>query len=158
MSENALVTMLDEIRGKMLRVLNGVGPEQARWAPEGLQNTILWHAGHAYIVVERLAMGALGRPPEERESWFAMFSWESKPATVPAEQWPTLEEVVLELQSQQERLRAVFASLTPEDLSRAPASGTRPTVQATIIHGLHDEACHTGEIMLLRKLQEMARS
>lgn len=157
MAENALVTMLGEVRGKTLRVLGGVGPEQARWTPPGLQNSILWHAGHCYIVVERLTAGALGRAPVEPDGWFEIFSWESRPATVAAERWPSLGAVVARLEEQAARLRGLYASLTDEDLARAPASGTRATAQATIIHGLHDEACHCGEVMLLRKLQGMTR-
>jgi catechol 2,3-dioxygenase-like lactoylglutathione lyase family enzyme len=74
----------DEIRPKTLRMLDGVSEEQARWAPAGLQNTILWHAGHAYVVLESLAMDALGLAKIIPAGWFETFSWESEPAKVPA--------------------------------------------------------------------------
>src|SRR5579859_5020597 len=105
MADQTLLTLLDEVRGKMLEVLQGVSAEQARWAPPGLQNTILWHAGHSYIVVEWLTMKSLGHPTEAPDGWFEMFSWESRPATVPKDRWPTLESVVTKLQLQHQRLR-----------------------------------------------------
>ena len=49
MTDNFLVMLLDEVRGKTMRVLRGVTEAQARWAPPGLHNSILWHAGHAYV-------------------------------------------------------------------------------------------------------------
>jgi len=153
MADQTLLTLLDEVRGKTLQVLEGLSPEQARWAPAGLQNTILWHAGHSYIVVEWLTMQALGRAPQAPEGWFESFSWESRPATVPEGRWPTLESVVAQLQAQQRRLRTLFSSLTPEQLeSKAPNNPDR-TVRTRIVHGLHDEARHSGEISLMRKLQ-----
>ncbi len=157
MSENPLVSLLDEVRGKTFRVLNGLTAEQARWTPPGLRNTILWHAGHSFIVVEWLTMGAIGRPPQAPEGWFEIFSWESRPDLVPADRWPTLEEVVERLRDQQSRMREIYHELTPEVLARASASGSPRTVQSSIIHGLHDEACHCGEMMLLRKLQGLRR-
>jgi hypothetical protein len=152
MPDQTLLVLLDEVRGKTLQVLEGVSPEHARWAPPGLQNTILWHAGHSYFVVEWLTMQSLGQEPSAPDGWFEMFSWESRPATVPADRWPALESVVRELQAQQRRLRSLFASLTPEQLeSNSPAYPDR-SVRNWIVHGLHDEARHSGEISLLRKL------
>ena len=51
-ADTSLLLLLDEVRGKTLRVLKAVPSESTRWAPPGLQNTILWHAGHALVVVE----------------------------------------------------------------------------------------------------------
>jgi len=54
MPDKCLRLLLDEVRAKTLRILNSVPAEHARWAPGGLQNTILWHAGHAFVLVEGL--------------------------------------------------------------------------------------------------------
>src|SRR5271157_1534891 len=53
MPDKCLLLLLDEVRAKTLRILKSVPAEHARWAPPGLHNTILWHAGHAYVLVER---------------------------------------------------------------------------------------------------------
>jgi hypothetical protein len=97
MADATLFSLLDEVRGKTLQVLEGVSPQEARWAPAELQNTILWHAGHSGVVVEYTTMQALAKDPEIPDGWFELFSWQSRPATVPAERWPALEEVVAEL-------------------------------------------------------------
>jgi hypothetical protein len=153
MSDHTLLTLLDEVRGKTLRILDATPAEYALWSPPGLQNHILWHGGHIHVVVEMLALGALGRTPEIPDGWFAMFSWESRPAHVPPDRWPPLGEVATQLRAQQVRLRAIFANLTGEQLDHPAARNPGRTVRSSIVHGLHDEACHSGEAYLLLKMQ-----
>ena len=156
MPDTSLLLLLDEVRGKTLRLLQVVEPPLDRWAPPGLHNTILWHAGHAYVLTEWLTMRALGQPPQIPEGWFEMFSWESRPAEVPAERWPPLNEVYRHLETQRERLGKVIGSLTDEQLGSPSVADPRHTVRRSILHGLHDESCHCGEIRLLLKLQRIA--
>jgi DinB family protein len=153
MPDKSLTVLLDEVRGKTLHLLQEVTRPQAVWAPPGLQNTILWHAGHSFMLAEWLTMKALGREPQLPEGWFEMFSWESRPALVASDRWPPLAEVITELKTQHLRLRHVIGALTDEELDRPSLSNPHRTVRSSIVHGLHDEACHSGEIYLLRKLQ-----
>jgi hypothetical protein len=53
---SVLRLLLDEVRAKTLRILTSVPTEHARWAPARLQNTILWRAGLAFVLVEVLTM------------------------------------------------------------------------------------------------------
>src|SRR5207245_1743500 len=119
---------------------------------------LLWHAGHSYVVVETLTLGALGLTPQIPDGWFASFSWESRPARVAPDRWPSLGEIVNRLQSQQERLRRVIGGLTEEQLDRPSANNPNRTVRFSILHGLHDEACHSGEAFLLLKMQARTRA
>jgi hypothetical protein len=152
MSDASLLCLLDEVRGKTLRLLQGVSDDETRWSPPELHNHILWHAGHSFVVVESLAMEALGELPQIPEEWFEVFSWESNPAQVASYRWPSLAHVIGELIEQHARLRRMIADLSEVQLSRAlPGRGTQ-TARYAIIHGLHDEACHSGEIWLLRKM------
>jgi hypothetical protein len=153
MPDKCLVLLLDEVRSKTLRILKSVPPEHTRWAPRGLQNTILWHAGHAYVLVEWVTMKSLRRTPQFPEGWFEMFSWESHPAQVAADRFPQLSEVVHHLESQHKRLRKLIGELSEEQLSSQSASNPKRSVRSTILHGLHDEACHCGEMHLLNKMQ-----
>lgn len=153
MADESLVLLLVEIRGKTLRLLDTVGEEEARWAPPGLQNTILWHAGHAYLLLEWLTMKALGRTPHIPKGWYQLFSWDSHPADVPADGWPTLTEVVARLGEQQERMTLLIKSLSAATLDEPAVDHSEVPVRFAILHALHDEACHCGEIHLLRKLQ-----
>jgi hypothetical protein len=152
MSEQTLVMLLDDVRGKTLNELKGLDDTHARWAPPGLQNSCLWHGGHAYFVTEFLTMKALGRDPSLPEGWLKMFSWESNPAHTPPECWPPLDEVRETLLAQLERLREVIRGLTPDQLDAPEAGNPSRSVRYAIMHGLHDEARHSGEISLLRKL------
>jgi hypothetical protein len=152
MADETLLDLLDDVRGKTLKELQNLDDTHARWAPPGLQNSCLWHAGHAYVVTEFLTMKGLGREPQIPEGWFKMFSWESNPAHISPEHWPPLEEVIAALKAQHERLRSVISELTPEQLGASEPGNPNRTVRYGIAHGLHDEARHSGEISLLRKL------
>ena len=156
MADSSLLVLLDEVRGKTIRLLQATPDGDARWAPTGLQNTIVWHGGHAFIVLECLTMQALGQTPRLPDGWFAMFSWDSHPDRVPADRWPTLGEVIEQLEGQRERMSRLIGRLTPAQLDRPSASHPDATVRPAIIHALHDEACHSGEIHLLRKLQAVS--
>ena len=141
MPDESLMLLASEVRGKTLRLLDGVSESEARFTPVGLNNTILWHAGHALVVVEHLSVApATGGPPSYPHGWFETFSWKSVPATVA--RWPTLDEVV-------ERLRDQLMYRSVRLFGSMPASRSDGS---SILHGLHDEAGHQGEIYLLRKM------
>lgn len=152
MSDTTLMELVKEVRWKTLKLLETVDEPMAHFTPPGLHNTILWHAGHALVVVEHLGFGGTpGFRPQYPDGWFDKFSWSSKPATVT--QWPPLAEVVAQLTQQRTRLFARVESLTAEQLSAVVGEAPRcRTLAGTILHGLHDEANHQGEIHLLKKL------
>ena len=153
MADETLLTLANEVRGKTLRLLDGVGPEAARFTGPGLNNSILWHAGHALMLVEHLCiLPATGGTQQYPKEWFEMFAWNSRPATVRHDAWPPLAEVVERLRGQLDRLRSVINGLSPEQLSGVTDPARHRTLRYSIVHGLHDEASHQGEIHLLRKL------
>jgi DinB superfamily len=154
MADKSLLMLLDDVRNKTLTDLRELDDVHARWAPPNLQNSCLWHAGHAYIVTEFLTARALEREPQLPEGWLKMFSWESNPAHIAPESWPPLETVTQALTEQHARFRELFSSLTPEQLDAPEPSNPNRTVRYGLIHGLHDEARHSGEIKLLRKLMQ----
>ncbi len=119
MPDLSLILLLDEVRGKTLRLLQGVGDEETRWTPPELHNHILWHAGHSFVLVESLAMEALGELPQIPDDWFEIFSWQSSPAQIASYRWPSLAHVIGELTEQRERLRRLIGELSEEQLSRA---------------------------------------
>ncbi|MFO0956808.1 MAG: DinB family protein [Isosphaeraceae bacterium] len=152
MADKTLLLLLDEVRQKTLSELSGLDELHSRWTPPNLRNSCLWHAGHAYVVTEFLTMKALGRSPDLPDSWMKTFSWESNPAHIPADRWPHIDEVVAELQRQHVRLRGILAELTPEQLDAPEPGNPERTVRFAILRGLHDEARHSGEVNLLRKM------
>lgn len=153
--DDTLLMLFDEIRSGTLRILAGVDEQQARFASPGLNNSILWHAGHAVVVIEHLCVVLTGFGPAQYPAdWFEKFSWTSKPATVT--DWPTLAQVIDELTRQHARIRPQLATLTPERLRTqlSPDPNSR-SVRLSIVHALHDEAKHQGEIHLLKKLWKL---
>lgn len=162
MADETLLTLANEVRAKTLRRLDGVSAEVARFTAPGLNNSVLWHAGHALMLVEHLCiMPATGATPEYPPGWFELFGWDSRPASIPPNAWPTLPQVVDRLREQLDRLHAALRPLSAEQLDRVLEPPRKGTLRYSIVHGLHDEACHQGEIHLLRKLhatQPTARS
>jgi hypothetical protein len=120
MSNSTLLTLWDEVRGKTLRLLDGATEPESLWSPPGLHNSIRGHAGHCYAVVESLCAKALQTTPRCSKGWFELFGWNSRPELTKSDEWPPLEDVIARLGQQHERLRGVFASLTPETLSSHP--------------------------------------
>jgi hypothetical protein len=157
MADSSVLLLLDEVRGKTIRLLQAVSAAEARWAPPGLQNTITWHAGHAYFLLESLTMTALGQAPQLPDGWDEMFSWNSRPDQVPAEDWPSLEVLIDRLTDQHERMRRLIGKLSDSQLAQPSARHPGDTVRRAIVHALHDEACHCGEIHLLRKLRAVRK-
>ena len=149
--DDSLMLLAKEVRGKTLRLLDGIDDAQARFSAPGLNNSILWNAGHSLIVVEHLGNSpATGKPPIYPDGWFDTFSWKSNPATISA--WPTIEEVRAALRDQLQRLTSVIETLTESQLSKITDPAKNRTLRYSILHGLHDEAGHQGEIYLLKKM------
>ena len=59
---------------------------------------------------------------------------------------------------QYERLRRVIGGLANDQLDRPSAGDPDRTVRYSILHALHDEACHCGEAYLLLKVQARERA
>jgi hypothetical protein len=151
MADQTLMLLAAEVRAKTLKLLKGVSDAESLFHAPQLDNPILWHAGHALIVVEHLGVAAATKAqPIYPAGWFEMFSWTSKPATVT--KWPSVEEVAGKLADQLERLKIAIASLTEVQLDEVIDVPRNRTLRYSILHGLHDEANHQGEMHLLKKL------
>jgi len=151
MPDPSLALLATEVRGKTLRLIDTIDDAQARFAAPGLNNSILWNAGHALVVVEHLGVAAAtGKAPAYPADWFDKFSWKSNPAAVTS--WPTIEEVRAALRDQLQRLTTVIETLSEDQLSKITDPAKNRTLRYSILHGLHDEAGHQGEIYLLKKM------
>src|SRR3954470_13407010 len=113
MPDETLLLLATEIRNKTFKLLDGLTDDDARFKAAGMNNSILWHAGHALIVNEHLGVThATGKPVQYPDGWYQKFSWASKPAEVT--DWPKLSEVVDKLRDQLQRLTSAIQTLTPE--------------------------------------------
>jgi hypothetical protein len=137
-----LLELMRQVRGFTLELLDAAPEDWLRWAPEGTSNHILWHAGHALYVQDRLSIVPLTGASELPEGWEATFGSQCRPVKETS-QWPESGVVRRLLQTQRERLTDLYSQAGPDDLAGRMAG---------ILHGWHDEARHQGEIYLLYKL------
>ena len=82
----------------------------------------------------------------------------ANPARTPRP-WPAREELRRELTAKLPRVLAAVGPLTPQQLDARPPfahPGDDRTLRECIVHGLHDEANHQGEMYLLLKMRRLA--
>jgi hypothetical protein len=103
-------------------------------------------------------MRELGRPPELPLGWYTVFSRDSQPGRLPIDCRPPLSEIVAQLRRQHARLKWIIGGLTQMELDGSTASNPNRPVRYGIVYGLHDEACHSGKMYLLLKMQSQSRT
>ena len=152
MSHGMLLSQLArEVRGSTLEILMAAKTAWLTWAPPGTTNHMLWHAGHALWLSDVMCVEPLSGKSELPHGWSATFGMDSQPATTI--DWSARDEVQALLARQLARMSHLLGKVTDEQLaSRAPKLGGRSNLAGWIIHGLHDEAKHSGEMYLLWKL------
>ena len=151
-----LCELAAQVRGVTLRVLEDIPIAWQRWAPAGTSNHILWHAGHMLWVQDILAIEPLTGRSELPSGWAETFGQDCRPVRDTID-WPSLEEVTARLSDQLPRLFDCFAQADPHKLLDVAAASPDWNLPRGIIHGLHDEARHQGEIHLLCKLCRAAK-
>jgi hypothetical protein len=159
LDNESLLLLVREVRGKTLELLDAAQPHELTWSPPGTANHILWHAGHALWLQDVLCLRLLSGRISLPGPWEAFFGAGSRPQSPPGP-WPSRDEVRYELAGQLPRLLSALAPLTWQQLDTRPRfAGTNGgrTLRQSVIHGLHDEANHQGEMYLLLKLQRLGR-
>jgi hypothetical protein len=143
-----MATHLEELVGQVRRhtieVLQATPEEWLLWAPEGTSNHVLWHAGHALWLEDVLGIQVLTGVSELPAGWEQTFGSKCRPVQS-NRQWPRRTDVIILLQQQLVRLLDVFR----DQAHRLANAG----IASRVIHGLHDEARHSGEMYLLLKLR-----
>lgn len=147
--KSALQEMVRQIRGFTRQMLNSTDPEWVLYAPKGTSNHMLWHAGHSIWVQDKLCVHRLVGQSELPSEWGKKFGMDCQPVATQQE-WPTLHLVQQMLAGQEARLYELIEKMTPKQLVIDPDADQ--DLVGGIIHGLHDEAKHHGEMYLLHKL------
>lgn len=148
--KKTLQETLRQYRGYTRQLLETTDPEWVTWAPPGTSNHMLWHAGHAVWVLDRLCVIPLTGSSELPEDWGRVFGMDCEPVAT-QENWPTLDIVKQKLAEQQDRLHDLFENMPVDQL--VVEVGPEPDLVGGMIHALHDEAKHHGEMYLLTKLR-----
>jgi hypothetical protein len=150
-----LQVLAADVRERTLQILLACRPEELTWSPPGTANHILWHAGHALWLQDVLCLRLLSGCGALPAGWENLFGMGSRPDQL-AQPWPSRDEVAALLRAQLPRLVQVIGTLTESDLDALPPHAhprDSRTLGQCVVHGLHDEACHQGEMYLLLKMQ-----
>jgi DinB superfamily len=146
-----LIELARQVRGDTLTLLAAAPEPWLTWAPPGTSNHILWHAGHALWLGDVLAIEPITTCSELPAGWAETFGMDCRPVSQTRD-WPSRATIAQYLTSQLKRIEQLLAGLSPQRLQDPrPVLGRRSLVSA-IVHGLHDEAKHQGEMYLLLKL------
>ena len=144
-----VVELTRQVREQTIGILRRTPADWLLWAPEPTSNHILWHVGHALWVQDVLAIEPLTGRSELPPGWAETFGADCRPVRETRD-WPDAGTVADQLQHQWVRLYEAYRSHA--DLLFDSA------VVADLIHGLHDEARHQGEMHLLTKLRRAQNS
>jgi len=148
-----LVELARLVRSDTIRLLEAAPESWLTWAPPGTSNHILWHAGHALWLQDALCIRPLTGKCELRDGWEEMFGSNCSPVASRRD-WPPRNEVGALLASQLDRMLELFAADTQGRLATiGPNTARGWDLVRGILHGLHDEARHQGEMYLLLKLR-----
>jgi hypothetical protein len=151
MANVTLIELVRQVRTDTLRLLAAADERWLTWAPEGTSNHILWHAGHALWLLDVLGVALLTGKSELPVGWDETFGMNCRPVAE-TKAWPSRHTIDRHLREQGQRLIALLADLPPARLEIPAASDGSRTLAGRILHGLHDEAKHQGEMYLLLKM------
>ncbi len=149
---DVLKELARQVRGSTIPALDAMPAEGLNWVPDGTSNHVLWHAGHALWVMDLMGVELLSGSSDLPDGWAAMFGQDSQPKAII--KWPSREVVRERLVAQLTRLQELFASTSDAILLQPAISLGNGNALGWILHGLHDEARHNGEMHLLWKLYQ----
>jgi hypothetical protein len=155
-----LCDLAGEVRRRTIQLLIAAHNSELTWVPPGTSNHILWHAGHALWVADALCIRPITGESELPAGWMEIFRMGSRPTSW-KQPWPARENVLAELKAQPGRLVAVIAPLAAVQFDALPPfahRGDSRSLGECILHGLHDEANHQGEMYLLLKMQRLMQA
>jgi hypothetical protein len=153
---DAFIELARQVRLGTQELLAAVPEGALLWAPKGLQNHILWHAGHCLWLQDALAVVPIKGQSELPESWASRFGQHTRPLLTKT--WPGRNEIHRRLTEQLDRLIALYRGLSEAQLGdgrRHPRTGW-PLLPG-LLHAWHDEASHQGEMYLLYKQHRTLR-
>jgi hypothetical protein len=147
-----LCDLARQVRESTLNLLASADESDLYWAPAGPSNHIVWHAGHALWLQDRLCLEVLTEKTELPKGWKEKFGMNCRPVAS-TKSWPSRDELAGLLTRQLERIHDVVNQTPIERLIIPHSDGRHVRCPAgQIIHGFHDEARHQGEMYLLLKL------
>ncbi len=146
------------VRGQTVKALQDVTEESAAAIPPGFRNSILWQAGHIYLVAERFAFSLQGKEDDIPPSFLASFGPGSSPTSW-TESPATLAELTERLRRQSDRIAEAWIGRLHEGAPAPYTTSTGMTMTSTeaflnftLYHeGMHFQAIKMYKTMLAAK-------
>ncbi len=140
-----------QVRGTTVKILEDVPADWLLWTPPGTSNHIIWHAGHSLCAQDVLCVEPLSGSSELPPGWTEKFGMNSKPAETL--DWPDRVELMKLLTIQLDRMMGLFDEHAVRLTQIGPNRDDGWDLTRGVIHALHDEARHQGEMRLLIKMR-----
>lgn len=150
MSES-IINLLETTRNSFIQTIEGISEQTLDIQPEGFNNTIRWHIGHALTAAEKFLFGYPEESTHLPESYIKLFGTGTKPADW-TEEAPSLQVLVEQLKNQLNRIKEIPAEKFEEKL-KEPFLG-RTTVWELANLGAFHEAHHLGQIHAMKRIIE----
>lgn len=151
MSAAHLIELASQVRGATIQIVAATNEDSIDWAPPGTSNHIRWHAGHVLWLQDALCIRLLSQRSELPFGWSEQFGMNSVSSTHSSDA-PSRDQLVELLEEQLARM----LSLMEINSDRLRRIGKNPkghwNLTRGIIHALHDESRHQGEMYLLTKM------
>jgi hypothetical protein len=148
-----LIELTKQVRGSTVQLLEGVPEDWLLWAPPTTSNHVTWHTGHSVWLQDCLCVEPLSGCSDLPSGWSKKYGMNCHPVAE-THDWPELAELLHHLHMQLDRMLALFG----EHAGRLKKIGLNRDghwdLTRGVIHGLHDEACHQGEMYFLMKLRQ----
>ena len=143
--------MADQVRASTLEILQAAKPQWLTSSLPGLSNHIIWHAGHALWLQDMLFLQPLGEQGVMPFAYVPLFCQGSK--AVRRNKYPSREMLVDLLRQQLDHMKQAMRHCDGARLTgKAPGLSDRYNLGGWMLHALHDEARHGGEMYLLYKV------
>lgn len=144
------------VRGQTLKLMDGISETDADRLPEGFRNSLRWHFGHIYVVLERFAFRHLKLTEQYPEGYREAFETGTSPLDAPpGAKLPTLPELAERLSDQIVRIRAVLGDRLSERIDPPYVTGSGKslaTPEEFLSFNLYHEGMHIGIIKCYRRL------
>jgi uncharacterized damage-inducible protein DinB len=149
-----LFEQLAFVRGQTVKALQDVPEDAASAIPPGFRNSILWQAGHIYLVQERFAFSLQGKEAEIPASYLACFAPGGSPSAW-TETPATLAEVTERLRRQADRIAETWTGRLHEGAPAPYTTSTGMTLSSTeafLNFTLYHEGMHFQAIKMYKAL------
>jgi hypothetical protein len=148
-----LIELAKQVRGSTMQLLEGVPEDWLLWAPPGTSNHITWHVGHSIWLQDCLCVEPISGCSDLPPGWSEIFGMNCQ-SVAETRDWPDRTELIYHLDSQLDRMLALLSEHADRLVQIGPNRDGRWDLTRGVIHGLHDEARHQGEMYLLMKLRQ----